>query len=679
MRGKVVVTSEKIRKEIDRLRAEIDRHDTLYYVRNQPEISDTEYDRLMKRLQALEEAHPDLITPDSPTQRVSGTPTEEFPSVRHRTPMLSLDNTYSPEEVLAWDKRVDKGLSGEKREYVVEPKIDGVSLSLTYRDGRLETAATRGDGETGEDVTPNARTIKAIPLHLRGKAPALFEARGEVYIEKKDFERFNEEARRRGEEEEVFSNPRNAAAGSLRQKDSRITSQRPLKFFVHSFGWVEGSVFTSHWEYLEKCRGYGFATTPGALITSRVEEVLDHYKKVEEKRDKLPFEADGLVVKINDFDQQKTLGFTMKSPRWAIAYKFPAHQATTKILDIIASVGRTGVITPVAKLEPVECGGVTISNTTLHNFDEIKRLGVKIGDTVLIERAGEVIPKVIKVITSKRNGAEKDFKVPKHCPRCGGEVVREKEADVAYRCINPSCPALLEGSILHFSSRDAMDIEGLGEAVVEGLLKEKLVEDVADIYKLDKKDLLRLELFADKRAENLLEGIENSKKRPLSCLIYGLGIRTVGEKAARDLAGHFGTLDALASATPEQLMEIHEVGPVMAEYIGEFFKLPSVKKLIQKFKAAGVNMKDDLAARRAPPEQQVLAGKTFVFTGELSQMSRRDAQKLAENLGGKATGSVSSKTDYVVAGENPGSKFKDAQKLGVKILDEKGFLKMVGK
>jgi DNA ligase (NAD+) len=676
----LIPKAPSIQKEIEQLRAEINRHDTLYYVRSRPEISDAEYDRLMKRLQALEEAHPELVTPDSPTQRVSGKPTEEFPNVRHRTPMLSLDNTYSPEEVLAWDKRVDRGLSGENRQYVVEPKIDGVSLSLTYRNGLLEVAATRGDGETGEDVTPNARTLRDIPLKLQGRhSTELLEIRGEVYIKKKDFEKFNEEARRRGEEEEVFSNPRNAAAGSLRQKDPKITATRPLRFFVHSFGWVEGEAFTNHWEYLQKCRGFGFAIAPGAILVEDIQDVLKQCKKVEEEREKLPFEADGLVVKINDFDQQKNLGFTMKSPRWAIAYKFPAHQATTKILDIIASVGRTGTITPVAKLEPVECGGVMISNATLHNFDEIKRLGVKIGDTVLIERAGEVIPKVIKVITSKRRGTEKEFKVPKHCPRCHGEVIKEREQDVAYRCINPSCPAQIEGSLLHFSSRNAMDIQGLGDVVVTSLLQKNLVHDLADIYNLKKEDLLQLELFADKRAENLLEAIEMSKKRPLSNLIYGLGIRNVGEKAAQMLAESFGTLDALAQTAvtePEKLMEIHEVGPVLAESVSKFFKQAAVKKIIQKLKSAGVNMREEKRAVQGP---QPLEGKTFVFTGELSSFSRSEAEKLIAQLGGKATGSVSTKTDFVVAGENPGSKFKDAQKFGVKILDERGFLKMMGK
>jgi len=671
-----------IKKEIESLRKEIKQHDYLYYVLNQPEISDAEYDKLMKRLQDLEKKYPQFITADSPTQRVSGVVTELFKPVKHATMMLSLDNTYSPEEVKEWDERVKKGLKGEKFEYVVEPKIDGVSTALTYEKGIFSLGATRGDGETGEEITVNLKTIHSIPLSLlptpRQSLPNFLEIRGEVYMDKKDFERLNEEMKSKGES--PFANPRNSAAGSLRQKDPRVTAMRPLKFFAHSYGKVElgkgasTSKIVTHWEYLQMLKGLGIRTIEQAKLCRNIDEVITYCKEWEEKRDALPYEIDGMVIKVNSLAQQERLGWTLKSPRWAIAYKFPARQATTKIKNIIVQVGRTGIITPVAELEPVECAGVTISHSTLHNFDEIKRLGVKVGDTVLIERAGEVIPKVVKVIESKRTGKEKEFKLPSKCPECGGPIVKEKEEEVAYRCINPSCPAQLARGLIHFAKRETMDIEGLGESVVDQLVKRKMVKDFADIYFLKKEDLLQLELFADKKAENLLTAIEASKNQPLGRLLYALGIRHVGEKAAQVLAGRFHIMDNLMKASVENLTSIYEVGPVMAESVVKFFRQEGTKKLIEKLKKVNLKMEEEVKKKIGP---QPLAGKTFVFTGELKSFTRPDAETKVKELGGNPTSSVSKKTDYVVVGENPGSKYTKAKELGVKILTEEEFIKLI--
>lgn len=502
-------------KEIEKLRTEIRRHDYLYYVLAQPEISDTEYDKLMKRLKELEEKNPQFITGDSPTQRVSGKAVKDFSTVKHASPMLSLDNTYSSDEILEWDNRVKKTITDGSCEYAVEPKIDGISCALTYKNGLLALGATRGDGDNGEDITLNIKTVKSIPLKLLSEIP-LLEVRGEVYIDKNDFRELNRLILDNGEQ--PFANPRNAAAGSLRQKNPKITGGRKLKFIVHSYGNVAGmEKFETHFEFLKLCEKNGLPTTlKNTDVAKKIEEVVELCKKQEKERDGLPFEIDGLVIKINSLAQQKKLGFTMKSPRWAIAYKFPAKQATTKIKNIVVQVGRTGTLTPVAELVPVECGGVVIARATLHNFEEIERLGVKIGDTVLIERAGEVIPKIIKVIETKRTGGEQSIKIPEKCPVCSQPIVKVKEEDVAWRCINPSCPAHLENGLVHFAKREAMDIEGLGESAVGQLISKKLVSDFADIYYLKKDDLLKLELFKDKKAQNLLDAIEKSKTRPLS-------------------------------------------------------------------------------------------------------------------------------------------------------------------
>ncbi|OQW98637.1 MAG: hypothetical protein BWK68_00350 [Elusimicrobia bacterium A5] len=663
-------------QEIEKLKKEIRHHDYLYYVLAQPEISDTEYDNLMKRLKELEEKNPQFITDDSPTQRVSGKAVKDFTTVKHSIPMLSLDNTYSSDEIIEWDKRVKKIITNENCEYVIEPKIDGISCTLAYKTGMLTQGATRGDGENGEDITLNIKTIRSIPLSLLPSTlyplPSIFEVRGEVYIDKTDFQKLNEEILKNGEQ--PFANPRNAAAGSLRQKNPQITAERKLKFIVHSYGTIpQTEKFKTHFEFLTLCEKIGLPTTLKNInVTKKIGEVVELCKKREFDRENMPFEIDGLVIKINSLEQQKKLGFTMKSPRWAIAYKFPAKQATTKIKNIVVQVGRTGTLTPVAELEPVECGGVVIARATLHNFDEVERLGVKIGDTVLIERAGEVIPKIIKVIETKRNGKEKKFSIPNKCSVCGQPVVKEKEEDVAWRCINPSCPAHLENGLVHFAKREAMDIEGLGEAAVVQLISKKMVSDFADIYYIKKDDLLKLELFKDKKAQNLLDAIEKSKTRPLSRLLFGLGIRNVGEKAAIVLAEKFLTLDNLIRADVDDLQKIYEVGPVVAEAVVKFFAQPTTKKLVEKLKKTGVNMKEEI--KTGP---KILDGKTYVFTGELKNFSRTDAEAKVRELGGNAASSVSQKTDFVVAGDNPGSKLNKAKKLSVTIISEDEFLKMI--
>lgn len=664
------------RQEIEKLKKEIRRHDYLYYVLAQPEISDTEYDNLMKHLKKLEEKNPKFITDDSPTQRVSGKAVKDFTTVKHSTPMLSLDNTYSSDEVVEWDKRVKKIITNENYEYVIEPKIDGISCTLTYKNGTLAQGATRGDGDNGEDITLNIKTIKSVPLSLLHSTlytlPSLLEVRGEVYIDKTDFQKLNEEILKNGEQ--PFANPRNAAAGSLRQKNPQITAERKLKFIVHSYGTIPGTgKFRTHFEFLNICEKIGLPTTLKNInVAKKIEEVTELCKKRELDRENMPFEIDGLVIKINSLEQQKKLGFTMKSPRWAIAYKFPPKQATTKIKNIIVQVGRTGTLTPVAELEPVECGGVVIARATLHNFDEVERLGVKIGDTVLIERAGEVIPKIIKVIETKRTGNEKKPKVPEKCPVCNQPIVKAKEEDVAWRCINPSCPAHLENGLVHFAKREAMDIEGLGDAAVVQLISKKMVSDFADIYYLKKDDLLELELFKDKKAQNLLDAITKSKTRPLSRLLFGLGIRNVGEKSAIVLAEKFMTLDDLMRADVDDLQKIYEVGPVVAESVVKFFALPETKKLVEKLKKAGVNMKEEI--KTGP---KILENKTFVFTGELKNFSRTDAEAKVREFGGNAASSVSQKTDFVVTGDNPGSKYNRAKKLGIKIISENDFLEMI--
>ncbi|MDD5237795.1 MAG: NAD-dependent DNA ligase LigA [Candidatus Omnitrophica bacterium] len=659
----------EIKKKIEALRKQIRHHDHMYYVLSQPEISDKEYDNLMANLRNLEDKYPEFKSEDSPTVRISAGVLEGFKTVKHKQKMLSLDNTYSFEELKDWDERVHKGLgSTEEVEYVAELKIDGVSANITYQSGRLSLGATRGDGESGEDVTQNIKTIRAIPLILESSIPDFIEVRGEVYMESKDFNALNKERAKAGEV--LFANPRNAASGSLKLLDTNIVFKRRLNFFAHSPGEIRGLEILTQWEFLERLKKWGIRSNPHSKLCHNFKEVLNFCKTWQEKREKLTYDIDGIVVKINSFSQQRELGFTLKSPRWAVAYKFPARQATTTVLKININVGRTGVITPTAELKPVECAGVIIRHATLHNFDEIKRLSIKVGDRVLIERAGDVIPKVVKVIESR---AKKPFPIPVTCPVCSGKVIKEKEEDVAYRCINPLCSAQLERNLLHFSSRTAMDIEGMGEAVVKQLVKLKLVRNYADIYKLSAADLLKLELFKDKKANNLLSAIEKSKDKPLSRLIYALGIRHVGEKAAFVLAGHFKILDDLIRAKKEDLENIHEVGPVMAESIIDFFSQGPTKEVISELKKSGLNFKEVGFSTK----KTSLSGKTIVFTGELKGYSRSDAEELVRKFAGNPSSSVSKNTDFVVAGENPGSKYEKAKKLGVKVIDEKEFSRLI--
>ena len=662
--------SKNIEKEIGALRERIRRHDYLYYVLSQPEISDKEYDGLIIRLKALEDKYPQFRSDDSPTVRVSGGILEGFKTVKHRQKMVSLANTYSFEELKDWDGRVHKGLGTDTSAgYVVELKIDGVSANITYKKGRLSIGATRGDGQTGEDVTQNIKTIRAIPLALLGKnIPDFIEIRGEVYMERRGFDILNREREKSGEV--LFANPRNAASGSLKLLDRGLVSKRRLNFFAHSLGEYKGIDISTQWEYLKRLKEWGIRINPGSRLLKNIEEAIDYCKSSQLKREKLDYDIDGIVIKVNSIAEQKRLGFTLKSPRWAVAYKFPARQATTVVKDILVQVGRTGVITPVAELEPVECAGVIIKHATLHNFDEIKRLGIGKGDRVLIERAGEVIPKVVKVVKSS---GKRHFEVPGICPACKGRVIKEKEEDVAYRCINPSCPAQLERGLLHFASRSAMDIEGMGEAVASQLVQLKLVRSFADIYKLAASDLSRLELFKDKKVNNLLSAIKKSKKQPLSRLIYALGIRHVGEKAAFVLAKQFKAMDDLSGAGLEDLDTIYEVGPVMAESIVDYFSQPGTKELIAGLKKAGLELKEEILELKPTG----LTGKTVVFTGELKDYSRPEAEDLVRKSGGNASASVGKNADFVVAGENPGSKYAKAVKLGVKIINEDEFREMI--
>jgi DNA ligase (NAD+) len=662
--------SAQIKNKIQQIKNKLREHDYLYYVLSQPSISDKEYDDLMRQLKSLEDKYPQYRSADSPSQRLSSEISSGFKTVKHSVGMFSLDNTYSIDELRLWDERVRKGLSKDSvYDYVAELKIDGVSANLTYVDGKLTLGATRGDGLMGEDVTTNLRTIRAIPLALRGKHRTEFiEIRGEVYMDSKDFLKVNNERMDQGEV--LFANPRNATSGSLKLLDSSLAAKRRLNFFAHSLGAYRGHPVDTQWDFLAKLKVWGLAVNPHSALCRNIEEVIGYCKEWQDKRDQLSYEIDGVVVKLNSFLQQKDLGFTAKSPRWAVAYKFAARQATTEVLAIKVNVGRTGVITPTAQLRPVECSGVIISNATLHNFDEIQRLGLREGDRVLIERAGDVIPKVVKVVEQK---GKQPYNKPSKCPACGERIVKEKAEDVAYRCINSDCPAQLERALLHFASRDALDVEGLGVAVITQLVKLKLLRSLADIYKLKIDDLLRLELFKEKKANNLLAAIQKSKAWPLARLIFALGIRHVGQKAAITLAQEFTDLDKLMQARFEELDRIPEIGEVMARTIVEYFSLSQTKKLIQELKNSGVNMRQEALGVKL----NKLTGKTLVFTGQLNGFSRAQAEELVRQSGGVSASSVSSKTDFLVAGENSGIKFNKAKELGVKIISEKEFFAML--
>ncbi len=661
--------SQEIKNKIEKLIEQIRRHDYLYYVLSQPEISDKEYDNLMSQLKELEEKYPGYKTNDSVTVRLSNGVLEGFKTVKHKEKMLSLNNTYSFKELKDWQARVCKGLAGEKVEYAVELKIDGLSANISYRQGKLSIGATRGDGQTGEDVTANIKTIRSIPLVLLGSDfPDFIEIRGEVYMEINDFKILNKEREKLGEV--LFANPRNAASGSLKLLDTAVVAKRKLNFFAHSLGEYKGNVIQTQLEFLSYLKIWGVRTNPQSRLCGNLNQIIEYCQYWQEQREKLGYEIDGVVIKVNNLALQKRLGFTSKSPRWAVAYKFPARQATTEVLKININVGRTGVITPTAELKAVECSGVIIRNATLHNFDEIKRLNIKEGDRVLIERAGDVIPKVVKVVASL---GRKSFQIPKVCPECLGKVIKEKEEDVAYRCINSACPAQLERRLLHFVSRPAMDIEGMGEAVVSQLIKLKLVRNFADIYKLNEFDLAKLELFKEKKINNLIEAIKKSKEKPLSRLVFALGIRHVGENAAYILAKHFITMDKLINAKKDDFDAIYEVGPVIAGSVKDYFSQSSTRKMLEELKNLGLSLREELIKTKVTP----LTGKTIVFTGELIGFSRSQAEEIVRKFAGNVSSSVSKNVNFVVTGDNPGSKFDKAKKLGVKIISEKEFVEMI--
>ena len=660
--------------EIEKLRDEIRRHDELYYVGNAPEISDREYDQLMENLQKLEEANPELITFDSPTQRVGGRPAEGFPEVVHTRQMLSLDNSYNIDELRAFDDRCQRLAEGRKLEYVAELKIDGLSLSLQYEDGLLIRGVTRGDGRIGEDITQNARTIRSVPLRLKSTSKRIdsLEVRGEAYIPRDVFERTNAEREELGEPR--YMNPRNAAAGAIRQLDSRLVAKRKLDMFAYDLLVNTRKPFPTHWEALDWLDAAGFRVNPHRKLCTTIDEVIEFANEKEVLRDELGYEIDGLVVKVNSTALQDEFGATSKAPRWAIAYKYPARQASTKVLDIFVSVGRTGAITPVAILEPVFLAGTTVSRATLHNEDEIRRLDVKIGDTVMIEKSGEIIPKVLSVVTSKRTGKEKDFEPPENCPVCGGLISRP-EGEVVARCVAADCTAQLMGRLLHFASRRAMRIEGLGDVLAEQLVAANLVKDVGDLYSLTLDQVASLPRMAKKSASNLLSQIEASKTRDLSNLIYALGIRHVGERTAGILAHELGSLEKLMEASVEELDAIPEIGLTVAESVRDWFDDEGNRALCDRLRAVGI--KTETERRSSAQVDERFAGKQFVLTGTLTSFTRDEARALIEARGGRVNSSVSKKTDYVVAGEAAGSKLDKAEALGVTVIDENAFKGML--
>src|ERR1700676_2082991 len=672
-----MAAAKDVGKKIEALREKIRHHEYLYYVVDNPEISDAEFDKLMQQLKALEAEHPDLVTPDSPTQRVGGKPREGFVKVPHSTPMLSLDNTYNEEELRAWERRVHE-LSGRTEvDYICELKLDGMSLALIYEDGKLVRGITRGDGTIGEDVTLNVRTVRSVPLSISREKltnaglPADFEIRGELLMPLAAFKRMNDERESKGLS--LFANPRNATAGTVRQLESRVTAERRLDYFSYMLLQNGRTYFDRHSKTLNSLGAAGFKVNPARKLVHSMDEVWTFIREWEGKRESLPYEIDGIVVKVDRIALQDELGFTGKAPRWAIAYKYAARAGITKLNDIRVQVGRTGKLTPVAMLAPVLIGGTTVRNATLHNMDEIERLGVKIGDWVQVERGGDVIPKVAEVIEDKDHPrGTRTFEMPEKCPVCGTKVVRI-EGEVDYRCFNANCPAKLRETILHFASRGVMNIDGMGESLVNQLIERGLVRNVADIYDLTKKELLSLERFADKSAQNILDEIEASKKLPLERVIYGLGIRFVGARTAQFLAEHFGSMEALASASLDELQNVNEVGPRIAESIVEFFSIAANRKLVERLRQAGLTLSGQKKQRGTK-----LAGKTFVLTGTLAHFTRDEAKKMIEDAGGRVAGSVSKKTDYVVAGTDAGSKLDRAKELGVAVIDEGEMENLVG-
>jgi len=662
----------QIAARIAQLRAEIEQHNYRYYVLDDPSIPDVEFDKLFRELQSLEARHPELLTTDSPTQRVGGMPLKSFAEVQHRTPMLSLNNAFSEEEVRAFDARIREALDMKEVEYAVEPKFDGLAITLTYRNGMFVQGATRGDGSTGEDVTENLRTVRAIPLRLNEPIRDM-EVRGEVLMFKRDFARLNDEQRTRDEKE--FVNPRNAAAGSLRQLDSRITASRRLSFFAYGIGLCEGMELPGrHDQQLALLQRCGIPVARQRRVVRGVEGLLDYYREIGVQRAALPFDIDGVVYKVNDIAQQQQLGFVSRAPRWAIAHKFPAEEALTTLLGIEVQVGRTGALTPVARLAPVFVGGVTVTNATLHNEDEIRRKDVRIGDTVIVRRAGDVIPEVARVVVEKRPHDAREFVMPKLCPVCGSHVARQAD-EAAWRCTGGLfCPAQRKQALLHFAGRRALDIDGLGDKLVEQLVDAGVVNTPADLYKLELPAVANLERMGEKSALNLLGAIEHSKRTTLARFIYALGIRNVGEATAKDLAQHFGSLDNLLAADAESLQQVRDVGPVVAQSIVEFLAEAHNREVIAQLRASGVDWSEHEQRRMA---ELPFSGKTFVLTGTMSSMTREQAREKLEVLGAKVSGSVSKKTDYVVAGAEAGSKLDKAHELGVAVLDEQQFLALL--
>ena len=663
-------------RRIDQLRVEIAQHDYLYYVQDEPSVPDAEYDRLMRELVSLETEFPDLVTTESPTQRVGGQPSEGFLEVRHRTPMLSLANAFTEEEIHLFHERVIKGLEIEHVSYAAEPKLDGVAISLRYESGKLQQAATRGDGATGEDVTSNVRTISAIPLQLRNKSgagswPANLEVRGEIYMPLAGFEAYNEQARAQDDKELV--NPRNAAAGSLRQLDPRLTARRPLAFYAYSVVASEG-IPDSHYRAMQKLKEWGFPVNAEIQRVRDADGCIAYYRAMADKRAGLPYDIDGVVYKVDQREQQETLGFVSRAPRWAIAQKFPAQEEITRLLDIDIQVGRTGALTPVARLEPVFVGGVTVTNATLHNLDEIRRKDVRSGDWVIVRRAGDVIPEVARVVTERREGEPVEFQMPRTCPECGSAVERE-EGEAVFRCTGGLfCPAQRKQSIMHYASRRAMDIEGMGEKLIDQLVESGLVHSIADLYSLKREQLVALERMGEKSADNLLAELERSKSPDLDRLLYALGIREVGEVTAASLARYFSTMDGVAVASVEDLIEVPDVGPIVAGHVHAFFQESHNIRVIEALEEAGLRWK----AVEINEGEQPLAGQTWVLTGALG-MPRAKAKNMLESLGAKVSGSVSARTSVVLAGEAAGSKLRKAESLGIEVVDEEQFRQLMKK
>lgn len=688
------VDANESSERIEKLRELINYHNYRYHVLDSPEISDHEYDELMGELRQLEEEFPQFITPDSPTQRVGAAPVEAFGVVEHREPMLSLGNVFSSEALFAWHKRISGLLGEEQFDLVAELKMDGLAVALTYEEGGLVTGATRGDGFRGENITQNLRTIRSIPLAVPRDAPRRFEVRGEVYLPKKGFKRLNEERSNAGQP--LFANPRNAAAGSVRQLDPRITATRPLDIYIYGLGWVEGEIPSTHWETLEYLKSLGFKVNPTNSLFGDINQVESFYQHWVEEREHLPHEADGVVVKVNRFDLQERLGVVGREPRWAAAYKFPATQATTRLLDIGISVGRTGTLNPYAILEPVSVGGVTLKRAALHNEDDIRRKDIRIGDTVIVQRAGDVIPEIVAPVVSLRTGKEKEFSLKEKsweiykkkwgitkeqpperhvCPDCGAEVVKP-EGEAMIRCTSASCPARISELVKHFVSRGAMDIDGLGEKLVDALIKEDLIKDVGDIYSLREREngLTEMEKMAEKSVSNLLDAIDESKERPLSRVIFAVGIRHVGAETAGILAKHFDSVDKLSRASEEELTAVPSIGPKIAESVAAFFRQESNKEIIDKLRRAGVK----LEVEPAGPEELPLSGQEFVITGKLEVFPRSEAESRIRELGGSVGSSVTRKTTFLVVGADPGSKLERARELGTRFLSEEEFLRVLG-